>query len=141
MGVEVDSGSTPAAVIREVYAEWERGNMDAVAQYVAPDVIFRSTTTDKPVHGHDGVLGLLSDIQSAVSDWTMELEELIESGDRVFVRERHRAVGRKSGAPLDATYYAAFLVRDGLITEGFWFHNRADALDAARITDVRSPVS
>jgi ketosteroid isomerase-like protein len=141
MGVEVDSGSTPAAVIREIYAEWARGHMDVVAEYVAPDVIFRSTTTDKPARGHDGVRGLLSDILSTVSDWTMELEELIESGDRVFVRERHRAVGRQSGAPIDATYYAAFRVRDGLITEGFWFHNRADALDAARITDVRSPVS
>jgi ketosteroid isomerase-like protein len=142
MGVEVDNGSTPAAVIRETYAKWARGNMHGFAEYIAPDVIFRSPATmGKPVHGHDGVRGLLSDILSTVSDWSIELEELIESGDRVFVRERQRALGRKSGVPLDVTYYAAFLVRDGLITEGFWFDNRADALDAARITDVRSPVS
>jgi ketosteroid isomerase-like protein len=141
MGVEVDSGSTSAAVIRGLYAEWTRGNMDAVVEYLAPDVIFKSVTIINPARGHDGVRGLHSDILSTVSDWSIEIEELIESGDRVFVRERQRAVGRQSGAPLDATYYAAFRVRDGLITEGFWFHNRADALNAARITDARSPVS
>ena len=66
----------------------------------------------------------------------MHLEELIEDGEHVVVRENQHAVGRASGLPLDTTLYVAFKVRDGQVVEALWFENSDEALAAAGMSDT-----
>jgi ketosteroid isomerase-like protein len=125
---------TPAEVVRALYGDWSHGDFASSVDVFHTDVLFKSAVHEKPVRGLVAMATSIGDILSTVNEWTLHLEDLIEDGEHVLVRERQHAIGRTSGLPLTTTLHVAFRVRDAKVTEALWFENRADAVAAAGMT-------
>jgi ketosteroid isomerase-like protein len=128
---------TPAEVVRALYGGWSEGNFAASAAVFHPDVLFKSAVDENPVRGLEAVATSIGDILSTVSEWRLHLEDLVEDGEHVVVRERQHAIGRTSGLPLTTTLHVAFKVSNAQVTEALWFENREDALAAAGMSDLQ----
>ena len=123
----------PAEVIRALYGDWSHGDFGSSVDVFHPDVLFKSAVHENPVRGLTAMATAIGDILSTVNEWTLHLEDLIEDGEHVLVRERQLAIGRTSGLPLTTTLHVAFRVKDARVTEALWFENREDAAAAAGI--------
>jgi ketosteroid isomerase-like protein len=69
--------------------------------------------------------------------WDLEVEEMIDAGDRVLVVVRDRAVGRASGVPVEAGHIAVWTLAGGKVTRLRTFepNDRKRALEAAGLSE------
>ncbi len=81
-------------------------------------------------HGHDGFLRSIADWESAWVDYSFDLEELIDAGDRVVVILHTTATGRTSGLKLDRRDAQVYELRDGRVVRLDYFGTKAEALKA-----------
>jgi ketosteroid isomerase-like protein len=65
----------------------------------------------------------------------MTAEEFIDGGDRVVVSGYFRGRGRGSGVEVDTRFYEVYTLRDGKIVRLDEFTGRADALEAAGLSE------
>jgi ketosteroid isomerase-like protein len=82
----------PAEVVRALYGEWSEGDFASSVNVFRPDVLFKSAVDEKPVRGLEALARSIGDILSTVNEWTLHLEDLIEHGEHVVVRERQHAI-------------------------------------------------
>ncbi len=88
-------------------------------------------------YGHDGFIRSIEDWESAWSDYSFDLEELIGIGDRVVVILHTTAIGRTSGLKLDRRDAQVYEVRDGKVVRLDCFSSKGEALEAAGIPSSR----
>ncbi|MEX0825994.1 MAG: ester cyclase [Acidimicrobiia bacterium] len=107
-------------LVRRWYEAYNRHDVDAVAEMVAPDFINNSSTNQ----GRDGVRAELAYWYGAFPDATIAVEDLIEEGDRVVARVTARAThqGEFMGAPPSGKQITAqeidiFRIENGLLGE------------------------
>jgi ketosteroid isomerase-like protein len=119
-----------------------RNEDERVARRVAfwdPNCEYTSVTaTLEPAtyHGHAGIRSYLSDLADRWAEWRSELEEVREVGqDTVFATFRFRAVGKKSGVPIEARLASVFVLLDGKLLRGHTYPSREEALKAAGLTE------
>jgi len=80
--------------------------------------------------GHEGFRRWLEDWSSAWSEFSMEPEEFIDTGERVVVVIRMRATGRGSGVQVERQDAIVFEVRNGMTMRIDYYNNREQALEA-----------
>ena len=68
-------------------------------------------------------------------DYSVEAEEIIDGGPSVFVLLRERGRGKGSGVPVDRRQYQVWTVRRGCIVRWESFGSRAEALEAAGLSE------
>ena len=107
--------------IRRLFELWSRGDVAAIIEHLAPDVIFPShgfwSGSSAPVHGRERAAAALRKWADAFENIVSVLHEVLIDGDRAVV---HRtAVGRlrDSGRRYQCDSIAFFRFRDGLIVE------------------------
>jgi ketosteroid isomerase-like protein len=62
--------------------------------------------------------------------------ELVDAGPhKVLAHQRHEARGRSSGAEVEVNYWIVITLSEGKILRDEWFVNRADALEAAGLSE------
>jgi ketosteroid isomerase-like protein len=62
--------------------------------------------------------------------------EFIEApDDRVLISIRQTSRGRQSGVPIEYHYFQLFTIRDGKVRKVEFFRHRADALEAAGLSE------
>jgi ketosteroid isomerase-like protein len=62
--------------------------------------------------------------------------ELIDAGpDKVLIHQRTDFRGRESGVEIEFEYWIVTTIRDGKIVRGQWFVDRAEALEAAGLSE------
>jgi len=61
--------------------------------------------------------------------------ELIDGGDAVVVHQRSDVRGRASGAEVALDYWVVVTFRNGRIVREVWFGDRAEALEAAGLSE------
>jgi ketosteroid isomerase-like protein len=62
--------------------------------------------------------------------------ELVDAGaDKVLVHWRHDVRGRASGAEVEINYWIVVTFREGRIVRDEWFADRAEALEAAGLSE------
>src|ERR687898_2858321 len=128
-----------AATVRRAYAVWnESGPAAVVEQFWAEDAVYREGPgwPDAGVYrGRVAALARMRALIDLVGPIEVRLDELIEVGDGRFVACTSM-VGE--GAP-DAPYTQSFAVvhrlRDGLIVEADFYLDRAQALQAAGLSE------
>jgi hypothetical protein len=79
--------------LREGYAAFNRGDLDAILKTLDPEVVFiqaEELPGAEIYHGHEGVRKWLADLTAAFDDFRVEPEELIDAGDET------RELGRGS---------------------------------------------
>jgi uncharacterized protein len=123
-------------VHRHIEAFLSGDNNAALAAYdpgVEWDVSIRPE--GRVYRGHAGVVEAMRTWIGTWEDWTMEVEEIIDAGDRVLLVDRQMGRGKGSGAPLDQQTFWVYTLREGKIVRVKWFATRQEALEAAGLSE------
>jgi uncharacterized protein len=108
---------------------------DAFFAIVHPEVEWDIRDSDSPMaglyHGRESVRDFYQRWTGAFSEWSYELEKLIDAGDQVvaFVLEHGR--GRASGVDVTMRRANVWTFRDGMVVRFQSFSSREAALAAA----------
>jgi ketosteroid isomerase-like protein len=86
-------------------------------------------------HGHEGVRQAWRESVSVFGEVDLEVDELIDAGDRVLAVVHDRVVGRASGAPVEAIHFAVWDLANGKVTRLRVFDDRQQALEAVGLSE------
>jgi uncharacterized protein len=118
---------------------WESFNQTGVPTYDAlhPDVEWR-TRADLPdsdtYRGHEGVAKLGSDWIGAFDDLQVEVEELIDAGERVVALLRLRGRVKGSGQEVDMPETHVYKMFNGKVIEVDEFVTKTAAMESVGLT-------
>ena len=125
-------------IVRSFYDAWARHEspgpielMDREIEYVNPAGAVEPGTR-RGVAAFSRAVGKVFDGWEA---WEVELEKFTEVGDQVAVILRYRARGRGSGVEVEGRESALWTLRNGKVLRYAWFHEPADALEAAGLSE------
>ena len=121
-------------IVREAYDAYSRGDYDRLAGIHDPHIVVISLE-DGALYGNDAVLANYERWNEAWEGAETTLEEVIGHGDRVFLAARFHARGRASGVEVDTRLYEVFTLRDGKVLRIDEYEHRADALEAAGLSE------
>jgi len=131
-------------IVRRVYeAAVRRDQEAALALYdteIEWDTSRRGTPGDMAgsgiYRGHDGLRTWFRSWHEAWEDLVDHLDEVVDAGDRILSVVTMRARGRASGAEVTSRrYFGVWTIRDGKVTRVVWFSTRAEALEAAGLSE------
>ena len=83
--------------------------------------------------GIEGVRAWMLDLYAAWERMDIDVEELIDAGDKVVAVIRATGRGRVSGIEIEYSPAGVWTIRDGRIVRVVWFAARDDALEAAGV--------
>jgi ketosteroid isomerase-like protein len=115
--------------IREFYAAFGRGDVDAVLESFDPDVklINPEYAVDGGVrHGRAGVRAALTGLHEQFDYERIDVEQIEQGPDGVLGVFRMVVSGRASGARLDQRFTHVFRFRGELVVEFMWFRTLAE---------------
>jgi ketosteroid isomerase-like protein len=126
--------SANVAIVRRFVDAFNRLDVDALAGEYDPDVELHewpAAPGARTYRGRDGVRAAL-DSWLEVWEWMrVEIEDLIETGDRVLVILFQRAKGRGSEIEVQTRTFNVYTFRDGKVSRIQLFTEREPALEAA----------
>lgn len=71
----------------------------------------------------------------AFEEFSFDIEEMIETGDSVFVSMHQHGVGKSSGVGVDQSFAQVWTFRDGRVIRFKAYSSRAAALEAAGLAE------
>ena len=126
--------SENVAIVRRFVDAFNRLDVDSLADEYHPDVELYEWPTApgaRTYHGLDGVRAAL-DSWFEVWEWMqVEIEDIIETGDRVLVITLQRAKGRGSEIEVESRTFNVYTFLDGKVRRMQLFTEREPALEAA----------
>jgi uncharacterized protein len=128
---------TNADVIRRLYAAVSAGDASTAIESADPDLEWISDPRlgMDPVRGRESVHEFFSDTASTFGELELEIEELLEQGDRVLVLLRLSGRGAASGAAFEIRIAHLWTLRKGKVVRGEGYGNRDEALEAAGLRE------
>jgi len=103
--------------------------MDPEVEYVNPAGAVEPGTR----RGFDEFRRAIEKVFEGWETWQMDPEGFRAVGDQVAVVVRYRARGRGSGVEVEGRESALWTLRDGRVVRYAWYHEPADALEAAGV--------
>ena len=137
------------AHIRRYFQEIIRkGNLEAIPDFVAPDIVFWGPYMSQPIHGLQGFKELIAMLQAAFADLQITEEEMVVEGDIVATRwtisgtHRGEFMGTgPSGEPFRFTGTAFYRIRNGKIIEVWSVNNSIETIRELARTTPSAPNS
>ena len=83
----------------------------------------------------EGLQEFFRDLLASFGEMKVEVEEWIDAGERVIAMVHTYGRGRRSGVPVDKLEAHLWTVRDGLLLRLQIFATRAEALEAAGLSE------
>ncbi len=122
-------------LLRRLYEAWDRPAHEEVLAVLDPE--FEFVNPDYAVdpgirHGHDGFRQALANLDASFAEQHHQLEDFVDLGERILVHAVFHARGRDSGASVSVVEQHLWTVRDGKLVRMQWFHDAAEAEEAAR---------
>jgi ketosteroid isomerase-like protein len=122
--------------IRQRYDAINRGDWEAVAEnldpdaeWIVPDIL--PDTLDTSYRGPEGVRTFLETWREVFPDFRIEIDEMMDFGDRVLVMARVSGQGRDSGVEVvSPSFPHVWTFKDGKLLRLEMFPRKAVALDA-----------
>jgi ketosteroid isomerase-like protein len=117
---------------------FNRRDLDAFLEFVDPAVEFRSLVVgmEGSYHGHEGVRRYWRDVLAASPDFTVEIVEVRDLGDRAVTKLVARGHGAGSDVPYEQTLWSVARTRDGQRAHSIAnFATEAEALEAAGLRE------
>jgi len=120
-------------VMIDFFGALRRGDFDAAAALLDPEVSWQGLREEWVCHGRDDVIKTFR--------WGLERRrevdalEFTRAGDQVVLGARGASISEVEGEPLEGQIFNVFTLRDGRITRIVDYHQRSEALAAAGITD------
>jgi ketosteroid isomerase-like protein len=125
-------------IVRRAFDAFEREGLDGLMRYLDPQVEWTTTGAfleAATYRGHEGVRGYLGAMIDEFDELRNTPEEFIDAGEQVVVTTRASGRGKLSGAPVELTMAAVSLVKDGRIIRIRNYREKAEALEAAGLSE------
>jgi ketosteroid isomerase-like protein len=126
-------------IVRRFAECWEHGDWDGMKQLTDPDVEMHATVGGvEEGRVRRGVDAIQRDYEAAEETWDehrIELEKVIDAGDRVVIFQREHQRGRSSGIELELEAAVLVGLRDGRIVRLQGYMDRGAALEAAGLSE------
>ena len=124
--------------VRRIYEVWNGpGPPEALLPFVAGDFEYVNPSNAVEPGTRQGPAGMLAaqaSLSEAFETYEHEPGDLIDLGDRVLAWTTFRAQA-SSGMKYEQAEAQIWTLRDGLVTRFEWFHDRAEALEAAGFSE------
>ena len=123
---------------RRAYDAFTRGDVEAFATLLHPEVEFESLILEMEAgtyRGLDGAREYFHSLREVFPDWSVEITQLRDLGDKVMIESRALATGKGSGVRTEQRFWQVAAVRKGRITWWKFFRTKEDALEAAGLSD------
>jgi ketosteroid isomerase-like protein len=88
-----------------------------------------------PYKGAEGMAQWLSDFAQSWDRYELEVERLVDAGDRILSLFRIRAVGAGSGVPVERRDAMVWAFRDGKLVRLDYFNDQRQALEAVGLRE------
>ena len=126
--------------VRDAAEAFNRGDLDTWTEYVADDIDYRAVEgapdDQGPIHGKEAVRAYVQDWQDTFDDFRAEPVELIDAGeDNVIAVTRISGHAKLSGVETDLTFAVLYTFRNGKIVRGREYWTRAEAFEAAGLSE------
>ena len=120
-------------LVRDSHEAFRRRDLEAFLGYMDPDVEFTSLVleVEGTYRGHEGVRSWWDDILAVFPDWSPQIEDAREIGDRILLRVRAEGEGTGSGIGQTRHFWQVAEVRDGRLTSWKFFRTEQEAAGAA----------
>jgi ketosteroid isomerase-like protein len=110
-----------------------RGGSEVLASF-DPNVVMKPVETGA-TYGVNAIRDNFERWQSTFDELSVTVEEMIDAGDQVVHSAHWRGRGRGSGIKVDARYHEVYALRDGKIIRVDEYTERAEALEAAGLSE------
>jgi ketosteroid isomerase-like protein len=127
-------------IVRRLYERWAIGDFSSLDHF-DPEFKYSRIGAQTPDMegrwvGFDEMRTAMLDYLRPMADLRIEAERIIDLGqDRVLVLSRHTARGKQSGVPIEHENGDLFQLRDGKIVRFDAYWSRAEALEAAGLSE------
>jgi hypothetical protein len=127
-------------IVRGAGEAWQRGGIDAMLEFLDPDIEWR-VRPDLPdsgtYRGHEGVRRLFARFEEMLEDQGYEPQEYIDAGDLVVMPLHWWGRGRLSRAEVAERRGETwvFTVRGGRIAAVHEYRHKREALEAAGLSE------
>ena len=125
---------------RNTIDAYRRGDYVAASRWLAPDVVWE-VGQELPAHGPAAVRELWKRWDNEWEELETVADEILDAGDKVVLAIRYRGRGRGSGIEVSDRLFEVHTFRDGQCVSKVDFANRAEALEAAGLSDYGSDPS
>ena len=115
-----------------------RGDGETALSAYSPDSEWDDTRfrPEGKVHrGRDEIAEVVRIWVGTWTDYSIEVERVIDAGDRVVVIHEERGTGKRSGLKMATRVGAVITVRGGQITRTVVYSDPAEALEAAGLSE------
>jgi ketosteroid isomerase-like protein len=115
-----------------------QGRLGHLKDLYDEDVVFHSSIVDivgKTVVGHEAFRRFMTEIQEEWTSLRWELEEIFEAPRGIVTFHRVVGIGRTTGLEVTKAVTGIFEVRDGRIVSEWVYADRAEALEAAGLSE------
>ena len=125
-------------VVRRFYAAWSGDELPGPTELMNPEIEYVNPDRAVEPGTRRGLAAFSRAVEKVFEGWEtwhMEPEQFRAVGDQVAVVVRYRGRGRGSGVEVEGRESALWTVRDGKVVRYAWFHEPADALEAAGLEE------
>jgi uncharacterized protein len=126
-------------IVRQSFPAYDRGGLDALAEFWHPDISWRAAEGALDdvglMEGPDALRDYYEQWEDTFESARTEVEELVDAGDQVVAVVRGFGRMKESEAEVDIRYAIVLSIRDGKIAAGREYFTRAEALEAAGLSE------
>ena len=120
--------------VRRAFEAWLRGDLEEALAGLDPDLVYKPAQ-EEAVQGLDAVQASWERWQASWREQEVTLEETIGAGDHVIQAILFRGRGQGSGIEVEGRFFQVLTIKDGKAVRWEEFSDRADALEAAGMSE------
>ena len=121
-------------LVRGSFEAWLRGDLEEALAGLDPDIVYKPAQ-EEAVQGLDAVQASWERWQASWQEQEVTLEETIDAGDHVIQALLFRGRGRGSGIEVEGRFFQVLTIKDGKAVRWEEFSDRAEALEAAALSE------
>jgi ketosteroid isomerase-like protein len=121
-------------IVRSFTEAYLRGDHVGAVSYLAPDLVYE-VGQEMPARRPDEVLARWKRWEAEWERIELTPEEYIDAGDQVVLAVRYSGRGRASGIEFEERLFEVHTLRDGKVARKREFKTRAEALEAAGLSE------
>jgi ketosteroid isomerase-like protein len=128
--------SQNVAAVRRYMDAFNRLELDAVIADLDPDAELHEWPEAPGARSYRGAEGVGAAIDAWLETWEwmrVEIEDIVDAGDHVFITLHQRAKGKQSEAEVETRSFNVYTFREGKVICVRLFLDRESALEAAGI--------
>jgi ketosteroid isomerase-like protein len=127
-------------IVRKCWAGLEEDPPNLRLEYFDEEVELRNPPEfplQGPFHGHDGLRTWAAEVWEVITGLHHEIEEIIEApdGETIVTVQRTQGQMRHPELPANLRWATVWRFRDGKVVRGEGYLDRAQALEAAGLTE------